>query len=125
MSEEKKMKLLLVEDERLHYMIIKSFLTDERYDLQCADSLELASSLISENEFDLIILDLGLPDSDGLETFKKVSDITKEASIVVFSGEEDESLAKEAIDLGAVDFLKKDQLSKDKLLNLIQKISQG
>jgi signal transduction histidine kinase len=70
--------------------------------------------------FDLVLLDLGLPDSKGLETIQQFLAASPEAPVVVLSGMNDATLALQAIDRGAQDYLVKDQITLHTLLKSIQ-----
>lgn len=59
------------------------------------------------NHFDLIIMDLKLPDSEGLQTFHRISEVAEETPIVILSGTEDIELATEAVRNGAQDYVVK------------------
>lgn len=67
--------------------------------------------MIQENEFDIILLDLGLPDSTGLDGVKEILTINKTLPIIVLTGNSDEKLGTNSITLGAQDFLKKDEIN--------------
>lgn len=67
----------------------------------------LAEALPIAAGYDAVLLDLGLPDSNGLETLRAVREVAKDVAIVVLTGTEDPVLASEAIRLGAQDFVLK------------------
>jgi PleD family two-component response regulator len=62
---------------------------------------------LSEARFDVILLDLGLPDSQGLETLAKVKALASAVPILILSGLDDESLSLQAVRAGAQDYLSK------------------
>jgi signal transduction histidine kinase len=70
--------------------------------------------------FDLVLLDLGLPDAKGLETIQQFLAASPEALVVVLSGMDDKTLALQAIEQGAQDYLVKDQITLPTLLKSIQ-----
>jgi signal transduction histidine kinase len=75
----------------------------------------------AENDpFDLVLLDLGLPDARGLETVQQFLAASPEAPVVVLSGMDDTELALQAIEQGAQDYLVKDQITLSTLLKSIQ-----
>lgn len=62
-------------------------------------------NLLLETEFDLIVLDMHLPDTDGIQTFEAIYNAAPEAPIVILSSDESEDLALEAVKRGAQDYL--------------------
>jgi signal transduction histidine kinase len=74
---------------------------------------------IEHGPFDLVLLDLGLPDAKGLETIQQFLAVSPEAPVVVLSGMDDEILALQAIEQGAQDYLVKDQITRQTLLKSI------
>ncbi|MES2590563.1 MAG: response regulator [Bacteroidota bacterium] len=107
---EEKIKILIIEDNpgdvRLISIYLKEFFGD-KYSFSTSDYLWKSLELLSENTFDVIILDLSLPDSSGLETFKKIYEHSPQIPIIVLTGLEDESVGINAMKLGAQDFLVK------------------
>lgn len=75
---------------------------------------------LSEAHFDVVLLDLGLPDSQGLDTFHQVSEHAAAVPIVVFSGLDDEAVAVQAVREGAQDYLPKGQLAGPLLARAIR-----
>lgn len=65
-------RALIVEDNDILQLIEKTFLEDSGLTVDCADSGEAALSLIETCHYDLILIDLGLPGIDGIETTKKI-----------------------------------------------------
>ncbi|MBC2606620.1 response regulator [Pelagicoccus albus] len=108
-------KILLVEDNDADAEFVLTLLESshrgKRYVCRRCMSLEEARSLSSETSFDLMLLDLGLPDSVGLETFAKIRSRAR-CPVIVLSGMSDETLALEAVQLGAQDYLMKDELGE-------------
>ncbi len=107
---EKPKKVLLFEDNpgdaRLIMEMLKESKTEE-FDLTRAETLEEGLKHLSKEAFDVLLLDLGLPDSSGIETLLKVQSETSEVPIVVMTGLSDESIALKALQLGAQDYLVK------------------
>lgn len=103
-------KILVIEDNpgdaRLINIYLKEFFGD-KFSFSSVDYLSKSLELLSRETFDIIILDLTLPDSSGLDTFKKVYQKSPEIPIIVLTGLEDESLGINAMKLGAQDFLEK------------------
>ena len=99
-------KILIIEDEPNISHFISATLNTSGYDAMIAHSGEEALSMISSHCPDLIVLDLGLPDMDGLDILKSVRSWSS-LPIVVVSARTHESDKVEALDLGADDYLTK------------------
>ncbi len=106
--------LLVVEDDPDDFYLVKELLgrdSHNAYALRQADSLERARAMIAEEAFDLILLDLGLHDSEGLSTLKLLLETDTSIPVIVMTGIDDERLGKEAIKLGAEDYVPKNIVS--------------
>ena len=73
-----------------------------------------------DHEFDIILLDLGLPDSFGLETLKKLQVFKVVPPVVVMTGLDDEDTALAALREGAQDYLVKNRLTSEKIFRSIK-----
>jgi PAS domain S-box-containing protein len=106
-------KLLLVEDEPGDVRSIRKMLgeaTGVFFDIECVDRLSTALRRLARDGIDAVLLDLGLPDSSGLETLNRVRARAPEAAIVIITGLDDESIAIESLQQGAQDYLVKGQI---------------
>ena len=106
----KGMKILLVEDDPGDVYYFKEIVSDESdvdEMLKTAGTLDEAVNLLKGEHFDLVILDLGLPDSLGLQTFRNLHDKFPDIPVLVLSGLDDEDLALAAVSEGAQDYLAK------------------
>ena len=123
--EEKEMSnllTLLVEDNPEDISRISEYLTEKpslHFTLKVAESLESALSLLSHYDFDVVLLDLGLPDSSGLDTARRIIGEYPETAIIVLSGPKDEEVALQAVLYGAGDHLEKSALSSAMLVKSI------
>ena len=81
-----------------------------------ADGLEK----LGQDQIDVVLLDLGLPDSQGLETFIKAHDEPPQVPFLILTGLADETLALTAVRKGAQDYLFKDETHPDLLLRAIR-----
>ena len=77
------------------------------FEFTIAESLKSGLDLLRQNQFDVILLDLGLPDSQGLKTFEAVNQEFPEKPVVVLSGTADQIIALESVQSGAQDYLVK------------------
>lgn len=111
--------VLLVEDNTEHVDFLrKLFATPElsHFHLETADSLASALAWLKTGRCELILLDLTLPDSDGLETFLRVFEAAPNAALVVLSGTSDVALAIETVQFGAQDYLVKGRVDNQLLM---------
>ena len=105
-------RVLLVEDDAGDARLIQELVADEgggAFQLQCVGRLSEGLAGLAEGGFDLVLLDLSLPDSERLETLDAVRMQEPQTPIVVLTGLEDESVALEAVRRGAQDYLVKGQ----------------
>lgn len=105
--------LLLVEDNPADISLIEELLdATDSSDYHCikAESIKDALSCIHHDQIDVILLDLQLPDSMGIESVKKMRAAAGDIPIVVLTGTKDEDFALACIDAGAQDYLLKDDL---------------
>ena len=108
------LKILLVEDNPadarwVDIQLHESFGTG--YILETCDYLSRALTLLEKNIYDIILLDLSLPDSDGLNGLSKILANYAECPIIIFTGLLDESVGIEAVQLGAQDYLIKGKIN--------------
>jgi serine phosphatase RsbU (regulator of sigma subunit) len=116
--DEERVRILLVEDDPDDVYIMRNLLGDRwhgPFDLVHVELLSAAIERCQEERFDVVLLDLGLPDSNGLETFFSIYARASDVPIVVLSGLSDERAAVKAVQAGAQDYLVKGQLT-DRLL---------
>lgn len=115
--------ILLVEDNPLHVRLVRSMLADvwpEVESLRHTRKLDGAISLLHESVPDCVLLDLILPDAEGLEGVVALLAAAPTVPIVVLSSHEDDVLAMEAIDTGAQDYLVKGTIGPEVLAKSIQ-----
>lgn len=116
--------ILLVEDNPGDARLIRELLIDEvgREGFRMRDARTLAEALqrIDERRPDMVVLDLSLPDSFGIETLFKVQSRDALLPIIVLTGNEDQAVALAAVKAGAQDFLVKQDLSGRLLVKTLQ-----
>ncbi len=99
-------KILIIEDEKSIASFIKSILTGNGYDVLLAYTGKEASAIITSHCPDLIVLDLGLPDMDGMSIIESVREWTQIPIIVVSARTHDKDKV-DALDKGADDYITK------------------
>src|SRR5438105_6069521 len=111
--------VLLIEDNPGDERLIREIIGEDPHApcaLQCSDRRAKGLAHLSAGETALVILDLSLPDSFGLDTFTKVYAHSPAVPIIVLTGNDDDSLALSAVKGGAQDYLVKSRLDRDLLL---------
>ena len=99
-------RILIVEDEANIRSFIKANLETSDYQVLCAETCALGMMMYASHHPDLIVLDLGLPDRDGLDLIQKVRG-SDTVPIIVLSARSNERDKVEALDAGADDYLTK------------------
>ncbi|MBN2534891.1 MAG: SpoIIE family protein phosphatase [Spirochaetales bacterium] len=110
--ETQSIKILLVEDNLGDARLIREALSEtEKLDptIEHVTRMKDLEKCVSRTKYDLIILDLTLPDAAGIGTVRRASEIASESAIIVLTGINDENLAVKAVQEGAQDYLVKGQ----------------
>ncbi len=121
-KEQEIIKVLLVEDDHGVARLIKRMLSDEwknNFLITHTEGLEEAFKSITTESLDIILLDLNLSDSKGLNTLRKMKDRKINVPIVVLTGIEDDIIRIKAVKEGAQDYLNKDRINRDILVRSI------
>ena len=115
-------KVLLIEDEADYMRLIRDRLSTERahvFDLNCVAMLEAGLQHLTQGGIDVVLLDLLLPDSQGLETFLKVHGQAPDIPVVVLTVYDDDAVALEAVRKGAQDYLVKGLMTDGRMLGRV------
>ena len=116
-------RVFLVEDNAADAHLVERYLARaarESFSLERADTVSDALKRLGDSRADVILLDLTLPDSDGIETFRRVFAQAGDLPIIVMTGLTDKQLALQAVREGAQDFLNKGELESDPLARAIR-----
>jgi PAS domain S-box-containing protein len=117
--DKKLIQVLLVEDDEIDSKLAKRILANcsqpIKFVIESATTLSEAVEYLGSREYDVVLLDLGLPDSRGIETVQKVSEVNPHTTIVALTGMDDDETGLSAIRNGATDYLVKG-FSLDELL---------
>ena len=119
-----KFKVLIVEDEANICSFIETLLTTNDYQALVAHTCTMGLTLFASHNPDLVILDLGLPDRDGLEFIRTVRQKYM-TPIVVLSARTDEMDKIEALDLGANDYITKPFSPVEVAAHALRLLGQG
>jgi len=115
--------ILLVEDNPGDALLVQEMIFDadaEAFTLQQAGSLLEGLDKLAQRDADVILLDLNLPDSQGLETFTAMQAHAPHTPIVLLTGNDDDTLALAAVEAGAEDYLVKDRLGAEALIRALR-----
>lgn len=115
--------ILVVEDNAADCFLIQEMLLTSALPIQTILSAKRqaeALHMLKENKVDLVLLDLSLPDSFGLDSFLQLKDAVATIPTIILTGLSDSALALEALQLGAQDYLVKGEFSAYWLVKSIQ-----
>jgi PAS domain S-box-containing protein len=115
--------ILVVEDNAGDFLLIQQMLfeiKDFSKSIIHADTLQLAIEATKANQIDVILLDLSLSDSYGIDSFLKLSEFVPQTPILILSGLNDKTFAKDAVKNGAQDYLVKGEFEEKLLSKSIQ-----
>src|SRR5690606_19531527 len=117
------LRVLLIEDNPGDARLIREILMApgwERISLDHATTLRDGIEKTRHELFDVILLDLSLPDSFGVDTLLKMRAEAKDMAIVVLTGNSDSELGVQAVQIGAQDFIPKDELAGKVLVRALR-----
>ena len=103
-------QVLLIEDNPVDVVFLREALGQDAlnsFDLTAVERLHTAIEALQNNSFDIILLDLGLPDAQGLGIFTRIHRLLPEIPKIILSGLTDEALALQAVQVGAQDYIMK------------------
>lgn len=120
---EEQKKILVVEDEPDALEIFKDILSEEGFSIDGADGGLMALDKLSQIKYDLVLLDIVMPDKDGisiLEEIKKFPDKYGEAKIVMLTNIGGDLAVDKAMKIGAVGYLLKSETEPDDLVSAVR-----
>lgn len=123
---DQKIKILVVDDEARFRKLIKMYLDREGYEVDESENGETALKQASERDYDLVILDLMLPDIDGLDVCKRLKEL-KPLPIMMLTARGDEADRIKGFESGADDYVVKPFIPKEVVLRskaLIRRLSK-
>ncbi|MDB5012994.1 MAG: sigma-54-dependent Fis family transcriptional regulator, partial [Daejeonella sp.] len=113
-------KILIVDDEVNIGILLSKFLTRNGYEVTTSTSGETALEYMTKEEFNLVLCDFRLEDTDGREMLRKIKTTYPNTGVIIVTGYSDIKLAVELIKMGAYDYITK-PLYPDEILNTINK----
>ncbi len=116
-------RVLLVEDDPDDVVLVRAALreaTASTFDLIVAADASDATTHLRSDQFDVVLIDLSLPDAAGLESLSRIGPLARDTPIVVLTGLDDEGVALHAVQQGAQDYLVKGQATPDLMVRSIR-----
>jgi len=101
------MKILIIEDDLSFQEILRSTLEQERYVVEVAPDYRTGLIKLSDYTYDCILLDINLPDGNGLNLLRELKEMKKTGSLIIISARDSIEDKVEGLDLGADDYLAK------------------
>jgi DNA-binding NtrC family response regulator len=102
-----KSKILVADDEEIMRDVLSALLAGENYIVDLAESGGQALAMLRDNPYDVMLLDLLMPDTDGLEVLQKLQDLEDRPAVIVLTAFATLEKAVKATKLGAFDFIAK------------------
>ena len=114
--------ILVIEDDPQDFELVEIFLAKAKFRaiIENTETLQTGREYLERENIDLVILDLSLPDGQGLETFRRIYDQFPHIPIIVLSGLDHQMLATTAVREGAQDYLVKGEFNSDLLVKSIR-----
>ncbi|MFD2865843.1 sigma-54-dependent transcriptional regulator [Mucilaginibacter antarcticus] len=113
-------KILIIDDEVNVAVLLSKFLTRNGFDVTSASSGNSGLEYLKDQEFDLVLCDYRLEDTDGREMLRKIKTQYPNTGVIIITGYSDIKMAVELIKMGAYDYISK-PLYPDEILNTITK----
>lgn len=120
---DKPLRVLVIEDNEIDAMFVRRLLESNlqiRFQMEHAECLADALVRLQTTDYDVALIDLNLPDADGLESFDQVRALDARLPVVVFTGSDDEELGLRAIENGAQDFMAKNHVTGQMLFRSLR-----
>jgi PAS domain S-box-containing protein/putative nucleotidyltransferase with HDIG domain len=118
-----RLRVLVVEDNPADVDLIRDYMSGAGFNdfhIDIASSLSEAIARLEKDTFDLLLIDLGLPDSQGLETYLRLQKIVPNLPVIILTGLDDEDAGIAAVRNGAQDYLIKNQMAGNLLMRSAQ-----
>ncbi|MBI5251310.1 MAG: response regulator [Desulfomonile tiedjei] len=112
-------RVLLVDDETEFLETLVKRLKKRKLDVTSAESGRVALEMLRQNPVDVVVLDVRMPDMDGLETLKEIKRIKPAVEVIMLTGHANVEVAIQGMELGAFDYLMK-PMDIDELLYKLQ-----
>lgn len=121
---DKPSKILIVDDQNFIRMILKKILEPAGYELIEAEDGSEGISRYKEHRPDIVLLDIVMPDTDGIECLKQIMEFDANAKVVMCSSVSQMAIEKKTTQLGAYDFIVK-PFESDRVMEAVSKSLSG
>ncbi|MCI8784517.1 MAG: response regulator [Dorea sp.] len=118
-----KKRILVVDDDAMNLMLTKRILEKE-YNVLLAESGKEALLKMKGEKIDLILLDIAMPEMNGIETFERMKEISVDIPVIFLTASGYEDDVRSAIRLGAVNYLKKPFFPKELLKRVAKELDK-
>ncbi len=118
----KAIRVLVIEDDPNYFVLVNERLSQSRdpsFELICSQHMQAGLERLGGGDIDVVLLDLMLPDSAGLESFLSVHRVFPSVPIIILTSLDDDDLAAQAISWGAQDYLTKGSFDRELLVKSI------
>jgi PAS domain S-box-containing protein len=119
-AKDEPMQVLVVEDNPTQSTLLRLHLQKLSFNVECVGTLAGALERLGAPGIDVVLLDLSLPDSQGIDTFYRVHSLAENTPVVVLSALDDQELALEALHSGAQDYLIKGRVGDDSIVRCLR-----
>ena len=113
-------KILIIEDDVSFCLMMKTFLTKKGFEVFNAFSFKEATVILKDQQLDLVLTDVRLPDSDGIEILKYIKEVNPAIQVILMTGYTDIKTAVNVMKMGAFDYVSK-PINSDEILHTINK----
>ncbi len=117
--------VLIVDDDEIDRAAVRRSLDRSGIAAKVTEATDFSSAraaLLGSKDFDVVLLDFGLPGGDGLELLREAKTSGVDTSVIVLTGQGDEALAVELMKAGAADYLQKDVLTTERLAQSLRQV---
>ena len=114
-------KVMICDDAAFMRMMIKDILTKNGYEIAEAENGAIAVEKYPEAKPDLVLMDITMPDMDGIQALKKIKEIDANANVIMCSAMGQQAMVIEAIQSGAKDFIVK-PFQAERVLEAVKKV---
>jgi two-component system response regulator HydG len=111
-------KILIIDDDTAFCVMLKTFLQKKGFEVENAFNGEQARDQLKKHSFDIVLTDIRLPDSDGLQILKHIKESALDSRVILMTGYTDIKTAVNAMKLGAFDYVGK-PINPEEILHII------
>lgn len=112
-------KILVIDDDTSFCVMLKTFLQKKGYEVTNAFTAKEAEEAIKNQTFDVVLTDIRLPDSDGIQILKIIKEVSSTTQVILMTGYTDIKTAVSAMKMGAYDYVGK-PINPDEILHTIE-----